>query len=124
MAAILLVDDNRLVRLVIKDALERAGHLVLEASTGEAAKAHLDASTVDLGLFDHDLPDTTGVALLDEVRRRVGLRVPVIVMTACWTESGEAAAMRQGARYIEKPLELEDVVLVVEEALRQDSTTT
>lgn len=118
MATILLVEDDRLVRLVLREALRRAGHSVVEAESDDTARSRLDQPPIDFALLDDDLPDGSGSRLAGEVRRRLGPDVGILVMTACWRDARAAEAMAGGAdRYVEKPIDLDGLVPIVEEVL-------
>jgi len=81
MAAILAVEDEPLVRLVLVEALIDAGHTVLEAGDGEQALALLrEGKTVDLILTDVRMPRVDGFELA-RAAREMHPRTPVIFMT-------------------------------------------
>jgi len=81
MAAILAIEDELLVRLVIVEALADAGHTVLEANDGEEALGLLrSGKTVDLILTDVRMPRMDGFALV-RAARALHPEVPVVFMT-------------------------------------------
>ncbi len=68
MARILLVDDNTMMRTVMRAALERAGHAVTQAADGERALLALAAGPFDLIVTDINMPGMGGVDLVNAVR--------------------------------------------------------
>jgi DNA-binding response OmpR family regulator len=102
MHTILLVEDDKLFRWALKEALAEAGYRVLEATSCRQARENF-ANRVDLALLDYRLPDCTGFSLLDEIKR-AKLSYPVIILTAHPTDEGEVEARRLGAHaYLAKP---------------------
>ncbi|HSJ26047.1 MAG TPA: sigma-54 dependent transcriptional regulator [Longimicrobiales bacterium] len=113
---ILVLDDDALIRTVLSDRLERAGHVVAVAASLAEARALLRNSVPDLALLDMKLPDGDGTELLPEL---VGeLDVPVIMMTAHATVQSAVSALRHGARdLLEKPISYERLEASVASAL-------
>ncbi len=113
---ILVVDDERLIRWTLRERLEGAGYAVLEAETGTEALAACEEG-VDLVLLDFKLPDVDGL----EVLRRVRERHPdtlVILITALATVENAVEAMKRGAwHYLNKPIDLDELLLHVAKAL-------
>ena len=66
--AVLLVDDQTLVRMVASEFLMDAGHIVVEASTAEEALAKLAVARVDVIMTDVHLPTLSGVELAEKAR--------------------------------------------------------
>ncbi len=69
MARILVVDDVELERLVIRNILESAGHVVVEAENGVAAIAAQEADPFDLVITDIVMPKKEGVETIIELKR-------------------------------------------------------
>lgn len=70
MATILVVDDDRAVRKILREFLERAGHEVIEAEDGVEAMKAYSPDTVDLLVLDLLMPNRDGFEALMEVRQR------------------------------------------------------
>ena len=118
MDRILVVDDEEGLRSLLGAFLRRAGYAVETADTVSRARALIGASSFDAVVCDIVLPDESGVALMDEIRRRDPL-VPVIMMTGMPTVETAAAAVRAGAfDYLTKPVERETFLRTVRNAIR------
>ena len=116
-ATILIVDDESLLRWSLKERLAQEGYDILEADTAAGAATQIAGGDVDLALLDFRLPDGDG---LDVLRRIKGTSPDtlVILMTAFSTVENAVEAMRLGAyHYVNKPFNLDEVVLLVEKAL-------
>jgi two-component system, response regulator YesN len=101
---IFLVEDDALIRDIIKSALEREYDLI-EASGCSVAAVMLNNS-YDIALIDYVLPDGDGITVLKAIRA-VKPEMPVILMTAYSSEEVLLKALRAGATdYIKKPLVL------------------
>ena len=100
--AILLVEDDNVVRDLIRGALEREYH-VLEASTYSEALKQIE-NPIHLALIDYSLPDADGFDVLKAVRK-VKPELPTILMTAYSTDNLVLKALRAGVTdFIKKPL--------------------
>ncbi len=113
---ILVVDDEKLIRWTLRQALEPAGHAVLEAETGRDALA-LVREGVDLVLLDFKLPDMDGLQVLRGIKDH-DADVHVILMTAFSTIENAVEAMKLGAyHYTRKPVDVDEILVLVENAL-------
>ena len=91
-ATILIVDDSRIVRAMVRSTLEADRHRVVEAPDATAALEALDRAPADLVITDINMPDVDGFALVRDLRRRPRERfVPILVLT---TESGDDMKQR------------------------------
>jgi len=103
MAAILLVDDEAMLRQSMAISLRRDGHLVAEAGSRAEAFAAIERDVFDLVLIDLRLPDGDGLTLLREMRAQ-SLDVVALVVTAFGTIENAVEAMRLGAYdFLQKP---------------------
>jgi two-component system response regulator AtoC len=114
---ILIVEDEKLIRWSIRHRLEEEGFAVLEADSGAAAFAQLQEEEADLVLLDFRLPDTTGLQILERVRHD-SPETSAVMMTAFGTVETAVQAMKLGAfDYLTKPVNLDELVVVVQKAL-------
>jgi CheY-like chemotaxis protein/anti-sigma regulatory factor (Ser/Thr protein kinase) len=114
---ILVVDDDRGLRMALGALLTEAGHLVESAGDGPDALARLDGGGFDIVLLDIGLPGMSGLDVL--ARARALSRPPLaIVMTADDTPETLLEAVRQQAfRYLRKPFPPNTIVEVVGDAV-------
>ncbi len=118
---ILIVDDERNIRLTVGRALERLGVEVLEAVTGEEAVELLKKERVSLVMLDLKMPGMDGMAVLRELRRK-GDDVKVLIITAHGTIDNAVEAMKLGAvDFIQKPFTPEEIRSITEKALKRKS---
>ena len=116
---VLIVDDEPVVREVLRTVLSRAGYATSEAATAAEGLALFADPAVDLVLLDLMLPDRPGLALLPELREKRP-DVPVVVVTAYSSVESAIAAMKEGAfHYVPKPFRNEEVVHLVAQALEK-----
>ena len=113
---ILVVDDEQLVRWSLRERLTAEGHDVVEAATAEEA-VDRSRDDIDLIFLDFKLPDGDGLSVLRKVKERTP-DLPVILMTAFSTIENAVEAMKLGAfHYVNKPFNLDEVLLLAEKAL-------
>jgi len=113
MAKILIADDEKSIRIVLRKYLTSQGHEVVEASDGREALSILKSGDVDLAFVDIKMPGRTGIEILDEVKD-----VPIVIVTAYGTMDFTISAMEKGAvDYITKPFSFEDIEKVLKKVL-------
>jgi DNA-binding NtrC family response regulator len=111
-----VVDDEALLRMSLRTRLASEGYELLEAGTAAEAFEQL-ASEPDLVLLDLHLPDGDGLAVLRQIKQRSPDTV-VILMTAFSSIENAVEAMKLGAfHYVNKPFDLEEIVLLADKAL-------
>ncbi len=103
---ILIVDDSRAVRQLLKMVLQR--HLdcdLVEAEDGQEAYEKLKAETYDVLITDINMPRMNGLSLIGRVRNDLNLRLPIVIVTTMGHEEDRDAGMNLGAdTYITKPI--------------------
>ncbi|MCC7141217.1 MAG: sigma-54-dependent Fis family transcriptional regulator [Candidatus Eisenbacteria bacterium] len=118
-SSILIIDDQDSLRHFLEKALADEGHEVRSAATGGEGIAAFEEQTPDLILLDLRLPDRSGLDLLTYFKERA-VDVPVILMTAFAEVETAVAAMKRGAYdYLTKPVNLEQVSVVVAKGLEE-----
>jgi two-component system NtrC family response regulator len=116
---ILVVDDDEPQRRVLAGFLRKAGYEVEAVGAADEALAVVASRTVDLVLTDLRMPGKTGAELLDAVHG-VNPEVPVVVMTAYGTVSSAVDAMKRGAAdYLGKPVDLDELEVLVTRTLER-----
>jgi DNA-binding NtrC family response regulator len=119
MEPVLLVEDKAELRAMLRKALERAGYTVEEAPDGNTAIEKVRSRRYLLVLSDLKLPGNSGLDVLREARR-VEPTLPVILVTAYGSVEEAVTAMKEGAfDFIQKPVDLDHLKLLLERAARQ-----
>ena len=114
---ILVVDDDESLRRVTQLQLEEAGHEVLTASNGNAALKIIEDEAPALVITDFKMPGLSGLEVLKRVRESYP-HTSVLMITAFGTVQTAVEAMKAGAYdYITKPIDYEELVLVVNRAM-------
>ncbi len=106
-APVLVVDDNRTNRVIMRTILEHFGHAVIEAETGEEALAILSRQPVRAVMLDQTLPGISGLETLARLRRMPGkvASTPVVPVTGRVQSEDKAAFAAAGANgFVEKPV--------------------
>ena len=108
------------MRRLLRTVLEREGFTVQEATDGLAALDAVEAGGLDLVLLDHDMPNLTGLGVLEEMRARVSsVSIPVIMLTAR-TDDTELEALELGAQdFMTKPVQPRSLVARVRAVLKR-----
>jgi len=116
---ILLVDDDDGSRVALTRLLSRAGYEVTDAADGAEALNHLEGGTYPLVITDLFLPDMSGIDVLKRVKER-DEGGEVIVITGNASARSAVQAMKEGAYdYITKPLDFDELTIVVAKALEK-----
>jgi DNA-binding NtrC family response regulator len=106
---VLVVDDERLIRWSLREALEQEGYQVLEAGSAEEGLGLCDAEHPDIVFLDVRLPGMSGLEALRRLRT-VDDTCAVIMMTAYATVEEAVEALKQGAQeFLKKPFDLCEV---------------
>jgi two-component system alkaline phosphatase synthesis response regulator PhoP len=118
---VLVVEDERDIRELLRRYLERAGHSVLTSGTGSEALLLLIDSAPDLVLLDLGLPDIDGFEVL---QRATEVAIPVIALTARSSVEDRIRGLERGADdYVTKPFSPQEVVLRVSAVLGRRAST-
>ena len=117
---LLLVDDEQKIRRTLGHALRAEGHDVLEAGSVREAQRALTERSVDVLIVDNLMPDATGLDLIRELVAATAEteRPQILMMTAHATVESAIEAMKLGALdYLQKPFEVDELLVVVRRAL-------
>jgi DNA-binding NtrC family response regulator len=118
-AQILIVEDKDSLRTMLRHALERQGHGVLEARDQPEAVRLLQQAQPALVLSDLRLPEGDGFGVL-RAAKEIDSDIPVIVMTAYGSIEDAVSAMKEGAMdFLAKPVDPDHLLLLVARALEQ-----
>ena len=111
---ILVVEDGKSQRELLSSFLKDEGHEVLEAENGEKALKKVKENYFDLLLLDYRMPEMDGMKVLEEIKR-INPEIDIIMMTAYGTIETAVNAMKAGAAdYITKPIELQELLILIE----------
>jgi DNA-binding response OmpR family regulator len=117
-ARVLVVDDERSLRRLLRTYLEKEGFAVLEAENGLDALSLFRRGNVDIALIDVMLPGLDGFELVRRMRQ--GSTIPIILLTARGEETSRVAGLEVGADdYVVKPFSAPEVVARVRAQLRR-----
>ena len=118
MERILVVDDDPEIREGVADVLRQAGYDVDEAKDGKKAIKCIETGSYDLVLTDLNLPKADGMKVLRHVLDESPDTI-CIILTGFGTIKGSVEAIKMGAfDYISKPVKSDEIVIVVEKALK------
>jgi len=119
MPDILLVEDKDSLRRVLRLTLEAAGYTITEAADARIALNEITTAPHKLVLTDLRMPNGSGLDVLRAARAADG-SMPVIVMTAFGSIDEAVQAMKDGAHdFLQKPVDSNHLLLIVERALEQ-----
>ena len=120
---ILVVEDDRLSRIVLRQLLTAQGYEILQSSEGRDGMSRARNEQPDLILMDIKLPDISGLdatLLLKKDNRTKN--IPIIAVTAFVTPEDKANALESGCdAYVSKPLNILNLVKTVESFLPSSS---
>jgi two-component system response regulator HydG len=114
---ILVVDDEESHRIMLRAVLKEEGYDVSEASDGADAVKAVEQEPFDLILLDIRMRTMDGIEALSEIRK-ISPLVPVLIMTAYASVKTAVEALKAGAfEYLTKPLDIEELKILIEKAL-------
>src|SRR5690242_1163589 len=119
MEPLLLVEDKNELRAMLRKALERAGYSVDEAPDGTTAIQKLRARRYLMVVTDLKMPGASGLDVLRE-SKQADSTIPVLLLTAYGSVEEAVTAMKEGAfDFLQKPVDLDHLKLLVQRAARQ-----
>ena len=117
--SVLVVEDEELMRSILRRLLENSGYNVLTADSSETALEIFPGSDIAVTLTDIKMAGMDGLQLLDRIKA-VDAEALVIIMTAYSSVDSAVAALRKGAYdYVTKPFVNEDLLQTVKNAILQ-----
>jgi two-component system, chemotaxis family, chemotaxis protein CheY len=121
-SAIMIVDDNEPMRILIRNILENEGYKnVFEAEDGVSACEILKEHKIDLIISDWKMPGMTGLELLTKVRSNQPIaQIPFIMVSVEGLDVTVDQAFKNGANdFVSKPFTVDDLVLSVNRLIKQ-----
>src|SRR5256885_4380438 len=119
MEPLLLVEDKTELRAMLRKALDRNGFRVEKAPNGSAAIQKIRAKRYQMVVTDLKMPGASGLDVLRESKQSDST-IPVILLTAFGSVEEAVSAMKEGAfDFIQKPVDLDHLKILVDRATRQ-----
>jgi signal transduction histidine kinase/FixJ family two-component response regulator len=117
-AYVMVVEDNVINRLVVRNHLMQLGIKIAEAENGLEAIKHPDISKVDLILMDIQMPVMNGIDATLAIRNKLGLHVPIIALTANAVKTDLDKCLESGMNdYLLKPFEEDQFIAILKKHL-------
>ncbi|MDZ4165601.1 MAG: sigma-54 dependent transcriptional regulator [Smithellaceae bacterium] len=114
---ILVVDDEESHRIMLRAVLREEGYEVAEAADGREAVRAVESEVFDIILLDIRMAEMGGIEALTEIRK-ISPLLPVLIMTAYASVKTAVEALKAGAfDYLKKPLDIEELKILIEKAL-------
>ncbi|RMH72221.1 MAG: response regulator [Gemmatimonadetes bacterium] len=123
MARILIIEDEAHTAEIYQEVLEPLGHEVVWAELGKVAQQEIQKTHFDCIILDAGLPDVDGFQLVEEIHA-VRSDLPIIMVTG-FQIAEQLIQLTQPDifQYLRKPFELEKLVSLVDDALKQSPTS-
>jgi two-component system KDP operon response regulator KdpE len=119
-STVLIVDDERSIRLSLRTILSGLDFMVVEAARGEEALALIRTAQFDAVLLDINMPGMGGVEVC-RMMRKSSARLPIIMLTVQGSEDRKVEALDAGADdYITKPFQLRELIARLRAAVRRN----
>ncbi len=119
MGTILVIDDDELIREMIRDILSDAGYRVITAAKQSEGFDILNSETVEAVLLDIEMPEGSGIDIIPDILK-INNDISVIIVTAHASLDTAITAIREGAYdYIKKPLNEDKLLSTLERALER-----
>ena len=117
---VLIVDDERSIRLSLRTILSSLGFVIIEAARGEEAVALARTAQFDAVLLDINMPGMSGVEVC-KVMRKYSPMLPIVMLTVRGSEGHKVEALDAGADdYITKPFQLRELIARLRAAMRRN----
>jgi two-component system, OmpR family, KDP operon response regulator KdpE len=117
---VLIVDDERSIRVSLRTILSNIGFEIIEAARGEEALSLVRAAPFDAVLLDINMPGMGGVEVCRQMRQE-SARLPIVMLTVQGSEDRKVEALDAGADdYITKPFQLRELIARLKAAVRRN----
>jgi len=121
MASILIIDDERAIRNVLKDILNNEGYTTDEATDGEEGLKKFNSTNFDLVLCDIKMPKIDGIEFLQKAKE-INADVPIIIISGHGNIETAVDAVKKGAfDYISKPPDLNRLLITIRNAMDKNT---
>lgn len=120
-STVLIVDDERSIRLSLRTILSGLGYAIVEAARGEEALSLIRSAEFDAVLLDINMPGMGGIEVC-RIMRRSSPRLPIVMLTVQSSEDRKVEALDAGADdYITKPFQLRELIARLRAAVRRNN---
>ena len=117
---VLIVDDERSIRVSLRTILSNIGFDIVEAARGEEALSLVRTAPFDAVLLDINMPGMGGVEVCRQIRQE-STRLPIVMLTVQGSEDRKVEALDAGADdYITKPFQLRELIARLKAAVRRN----
>ena len=122
MAKILIIDDERAIRNTLKEILEFEGYTIDLAENGKQGVEKAKAGGYDLIYSDVKMPEMDGLEVLETLQKEEACECPIVMISGHADVETAVTALKKGAYdFIEKPLDLNRLLVTTKNALEQKS---
>jgi len=120
-AKLLVAEDEKTQRDLLKGFLEKEGFSVEAVANGREVLQRLQGDFFDIVLVDYKMPELNGLQTLREIRKLYP-DLPVVMMTAYGTVETAVASMKEGALdYLTKPIDLDELLLMLQKVIERSN---
>ncbi|WP_042476252.1 response regulator transcription factor [Bacillus ndiopicus] len=118
MTKILVVDDEEILRMLIRDTLEDMGYEIDEAEDGQEALEKVTQESYDLMILDYMMPHVTGIEVIEQLPEQIKANLPILMLTAKSQEEDRQKVFENGVDYfMSKPFSPVKLMEIVEDIL-------
>ena len=122
MANILIIDDERAIRNTLKEILEFEGYTIDLAENGKQGVEKAKSGGYDLIYSDVKMPEMDGIEVLETLQKEASCECPIVMISGHADVETAVTALKKGAYdFIEKPLDLNRLLVTTKNALEQKS---
>lgn len=116
---VLIVEDSRTTRLVLKRMLEKEGYLIYEAANGIEAISIFSKDMPDVVMLDLNMPGMDGTEVMSELKK-IDASIPIVIVTSQGDMSTAVETMKLGAYdFLVKPVEAGKLIVTVKRAIEK-----